>query len=120
MSQLLNGSLEVGVRVVAMLAALYPTQADLTRIVLLDHVVLHSEDFEGGTRLHPATPGRVGELGVKRELVRKAIRLMGARGLLVRDATFDGIYYVASDAGPPFLAPIHAPTLARKTTRLQS
>ncbi|MFD6858168.1 ABC-three component system middle component 2 [Rhodococcus sp. NPDC060090] len=117
MTQLLNSSFEVGVRVVAMLTALYPTQADLARIVLLDHVVLHSEDFEGGTSLHPATPGRVGELGVKRELVREGIHLMGARGLLVRNATLDGIYYVASDDARPFLDSMDAPYLARLRER---
>lgn len=75
MTQLLNSPLEVGVRVVAMLNALYPRQADLSRIVLLDHVALHSEDFSGAESLHPAVPVRIGELGMKRELVRQGIIL---------------------------------------------
>ena len=117
MTQLLNSPLEVGVRVVAMLTALYPGRADLARIVLLDHVVLHSGDFEGNASLHPATPGRVGELGIKRELIRKGIQLMRTRGLLIRDATFAGLYYVASDDARPFLDSIDAPYLTELRRR---
>ena len=108
MTQLLNSPLEVGVRVVAMLTAVYPGHADLARIVLLDHVVLHSGDFAGDKSLHPATPGRVGELGIKRELIRKGIHLMGARGLIVRRAATDGISSAASDDSRPFLDSIEA------------
>lgn len=117
MTDLLNSPLEVGVRVVAMLNALYPARADLARIVLLDHVVLHSGDFEGDNSLHPATPGRVGELGIKRELVRKGIHLMGARGLIVRDATPAGISYGASEDARPFLDAIDAIYLTRLRAR---
>lgn len=117
MTQLLNSPLELGVRVIAMLTALYPGRADLARIVLLDHVVLHSGDFDGSASLHPATPGRVGELGIKRDLVRKGIQLMGARELVIRDATLAGIYYVASDDARPFLDSLDSPYLAELRRR---
>ena len=117
MTQLLNSPLEVGIRVVALLTALYPARADLARIVLLDHVVLHSGDFDGTSSLHPEIPGRVGELGVKRELVQLGIVLMGARGLIIRDLTLSGIYYGASDDARPFLDSIDAPYLARLRER---
>ena len=113
MTQLLNSPLEVGVRVVAMLTALYPRQADLARIVLLDHVALHSEDFAGADSLHPAIPVRVGELGMKRELARKGVALMGARGLIIRHLNISGIYYSASDDARPFLEAVDSPYLVQ-------
>lgn len=108
MTQLLNSPLEIGIRVVALLTALYPERADLARILLLDHVVLHSRDFAGTSSLHPDIPGRVGELGVKRELIREGVAIMGARGLIVRDLTTAGIYYRASDDARPFLDSMNA------------
>ncbi|MDR6198138.1 hypothetical protein QE374_000047 [Microbacterium sp. SORGH_AS428] len=117
MTQLLNSPLEIGIRVVALLTALYPERADLARIVLLDHVVLHSGDFAGAKSLHPEIPGRVGELGVKRELIREGITLMGARGLVVRDLTTAGIYYSAGEDARPFLAAMDAVYLARLRAR---
>lgn len=113
MTQLLNSPLEVGVRVVALLTALYPKRADLSRIVLLDHVALHSEDFAGAESLHPAVPARVGELGMKRDLVQQGIVLMGSRGLIVRDLNVSGIYYGASDDARPFLESVDSRYLAR-------
>jgi len=110
--QLLNSPLEVGVRVVALLSALYPAGADLTRIVLLDHLILHSGDFSEEMSLHPKVPGRVGELGVKRQLVSEGISLMGARGLIVPEYSVAGIAYVAGDDARPFLSSINSLYLA--------
>lgn len=117
MTPLLNSPLEIGIRVVALLTALYPERADLARIVLLDHIVLHSSDFAGANSLHPEIPGRVGELGVKRELIRKGITIMGVRGLIVRDLTIAGIYYRASDDARPFLDSMNATYLTRLRAR---
>lgn len=117
MRQLLNSPLEIGIRVVALLTALYPERADLARIILLDHVVLHSSDFAGASSLHPEIPGRVGELGVKRELMREGINIMGMRGLIVRELTTDGIYYRASEDARPFLDSMDATYLGHLRTR---
>lgn len=117
MTQLLNSPTEVGVRVVALLTALYPKRADLSRLVLLDHVALHSEDFAGEESLHPAVPARVGELGMKRELVRQGIVLMGSRGLIVRYLNVSGIYYGASDDARPFLESVDSRYLDRLRQR---
>ena len=117
MSQLLNSPLEVGVRVVALLTALYPRKADLARIVLLDHMSLHSKDFNGADSLHPAVPVRVGELGVKRDLIRRGIVLMGKRGLIVRELNISGVYYGASDDAQPFLESVDSRYLDRLRRR---
>lgn len=117
MTQLLNSPLEIGIRVVALLTALYPERADLARIILLDHVVLHSSDFAGASSLHPEIPGRIGELGVKRELIREGITIMGVRGLIDRDLTTAGIYYRASEDARPFLDSMDATYLAHLRAR---
>lgn len=117
MNQLLNSPFEVGVRVVALLVSLYPARADVTRLVLLDHVVLHSGDFSSLASLHPEIPGRVGQLGVKRQLVQQAVLLMGVRGLVVRELSEKGIFYQASDDASPFLNSISAPYLLRLRER---
>lgn len=117
MIQPLNSALEVGIRVVAMLTALYPQAADLSRIVLLDYAVLHSGDFNGELSLHPNIPGRVGELSVKRGLVEDGVQLMGLRGLVVRKNTEHGIYYSASDDALPFLESIDSSYLNRLRDR---
>lgn len=117
MRQLLNSPLEIGIRVVALLTALYPERADLARIILLDHVVLHSSDFAGASSLHPEIPGRVGELGVKRDLIREGINIMGMRGLIIRDLTTAGIYYRASEDARPFLDSMDATYLGRLRSR---
>lgn len=117
MNHVLNSPLEVGIRVVALLTALYPQRADLARMVLLDHAVVHSSDFAGAISLHPEIPGRVGELGVKRELIRQGLNIMGARGLIDRDVTIAGIYYRASEDARPFLDSMDATYLIRLRAR---
>nr|WP_156163863.1 ABC-three component system middle component 2 [Demequina maris] len=101
----------------ALLTAMYPMRADVARIVLLDHVVLHTGDFGGMSSLHPEIPGRVGELGMKRELVQDGMVLMGARGLVVREMTTSGIYFGASDDARPFLAAMDAEYVLRLRAR---
>lgn len=117
MTQLLNSPIEVGVRVVAVLEALYPRDSDLDRIVLLDHIVLHGADLNGEPRVHPDIPGRTAEMGIKRDLMRKAIQLMGARGLVARQFTTAGVRYTASEDARPFLDSIDAEYLARVRRR---
>lgn len=119
MTQLLNSPLEIGIRVVALLTALYPGRADLARMVLLDYAVLHSSDFKGASSIHPDIPGRVGELGVRRELIREGVTIMGSRGLIVREMTAAGIYYRASEDARPFLDSMDAIYLARLRARCE-
>lgn len=117
MIQTLNSPLEVGVRIVAILTSLYPSSADLTRLVLLDHAVLHSEDFGGSPSLHPQTPVRSGELGIKRDLISQGLHLMGSRGLIDRELALEGIFYRASDDALPFLQAFDSPYLTALRVR---
>ena len=54
-----NSPLEIGLRTTAILAEAYPEAFSLQRLVILDYLVVHSDDVEGGpTGLHPKTPHR--------------------------------------------------------------
>lgn len=86
-----------------MLVALYPRAADISRLVLLDHVLLHTSDFGGAESVHPPVPGRGGQIGMKRGLIQDGLVLVGSRGLVDRVVSIDGISYVASEDANPFL-----------------
>ena len=57
----LNSPLEVGIRVLMLLAEAFPAGLDLNDLVLLDHGLLHSADLGGPESLHPPLPIRAGE-----------------------------------------------------------
>lgn len=108
MSQPLNSPLEVGVRILIILTAAYPYGLDMNRLVLYDYAVLHSRDLGGPESIHPAIPGRSGEMGLKRSLIDQGLRILARGGLVDITADGSGIMYVASEDAQPFLAHMHS------------
>lgn len=101
---LFSTPLEVGLRAVVMLSALYPHAADLQRLVYFDYLMVHSGDVEGGPpSLHPATPHRSGEILVKRELLARGLRLMNSRELVVQELSDRGMVFRRSLVTDGFL-----------------
>lgn len=98
----LNSPLEVGVRVLLILAEAYPERLDVSRLVLLDHGVLHSADLGGPASLHPTLPVRAGELGVKRAAIEEGLHVMLRAHLVEMSANETGIEFQASDAAYSF------------------
>lgn len=98
----LNGPLEVAVRVLMVLVEAFPEPLDLNRLVLLDHGVLHSADFDGPVSLHPPVPIRAGELGIKRELIRSGVEVLVNSGLARMEMQRDGIRFRASENAEGF------------------
>lgn len=98
----LNSSFEVGLRVLTLLVAVFPAHLDINRLVLLDHGLLHSADLDGPESLHPPIPVRVGELGVKRQLIEDGLYLMLQVGLAEMIAEDGGIEFRASDNAEGF------------------
>lgn len=98
----LNGTLEVAVRVLMILVEAFPGQLDLNRLVLLDHGLLHSADLGGPESLHPPVPIRVGELGIKRELVHGGVEVLVRSGLAHMETQLDGIRFRASENAEGF------------------
>lgn len=100
----LNSPLEIGVRVLMMLTEAYPERLDVTRLVLLDHCVIHSADLGGPESLHPALPLRAGELGVKRAAIEEGLRVMMGAKLVDMSTGDTGIEFVASETAYSFIS----------------
>ena len=100
----LNSPVEVGVRVLMILTAVYPEHLDVNRLVLLDHSVLHSADLGGPDSLHPPLPIRAGELGVKRTVIEQGLQVMLRAGLIEMSAAETGIRFQASDSAYSFVS----------------
>lgn len=102
MTSPLNSPLEVGIRVFMLLAEAIPDTLDVSRLVLLDHAALHSEDLGGPSSLHPPLPIRAGELGVRRQVLKEGLDVMLQAGLVEAIVTLDGIEFRATDRAPAF------------------
>lgn len=96
-TDLFNSPLEAGIRAVTVLEMLRPAEMDLSDMVLLDHVVVHSGDMNGPASLHPDLPGRKGELLVRRRLVEDSLNLMRRFHLIELRVSDDGLTYRATD-----------------------
>ncbi len=99
-----NTPLETGLRSVALLVSAYPQGYDLQRLVMFDHLIVHTGDVGGPASLHAAVPMRTAELLVRRSLVERGLLLMVSKGLIARHAEASGISYVAGDFAETFLA----------------
>jgi hypothetical protein len=118
MTSPLNSPVEVGVRILIVLAEAFPAQLGINELVLLDHALLHSGDLGGPPSIHPPLPGRVGELGFKRTLIEYGIQLMLRAELIESSASPSGLQFVASDAAASFvggLTSLYARTLIART-----
>lgn len=97
---LYNSQLETGTRAIVILDAAYPRALDLAQLTWFDHLVVHTEDIGGPPSLHPALPGRTGELLVRRRLVEESITFMRRLHLVETVADENGIAYRAGDDVP--------------------
>ena len=98
-----SSPLETGIRSVGVLVASYPQSFDLQRLVVFDHLIVHTGDLGGPASLHPRLPLRSAELIVRRGLVERGLMLMVSRGLLNRVVNEEGIAYCASELAETFL-----------------
>ncbi|MEU4494196.1 ABC-three component system middle component 2 [Streptomyces sp. NPDC023998] len=105
----LNSPLEVGVRALVLLAESHPEPMDLAQLVALDHVLLHSGEFDGPPSLHPDLPARAGELGRKRAVLEEALLVLIRAGLAGVVSRSEGLMYAATDRGPVFVDVLEAP-----------
>jgi len=105
-----NGAVETGLRSLAVLAQAFPDRMSLQRLVILDYIVVHSDDIEGGPPgIHPKTPNRGGQLLVRREVIQSGLLLYMSRGLIDQHFDQQGISYEATDGSGAFLDAFRAP-----------
>ena len=109
-SELFSTSIEAGLRSLGLLESVFPTTMDITKLVALDHIVVHSRDFdhEAPESLHPPSPYRRAEPVVRRDLIRMGLDLMVARNLIHRIPTAEGFVYLASESASPFLSTLQS------------
>jgi hypothetical protein len=98
-----NNELEMGLRIMIILEAIYPKSFDIETINYYDYFILHTKDIGGDESLHADVPNRYGELSVKRELIRNSTKLLLSRGLIDVEYSERGIEYKASESTSPFL-----------------
>ncbi|MGV9953861.1 ABC-three component system middle component 2 [Streptomyces cellulosae] len=115
----LNSPLEVGVRALVLLAESHPQPLDLTQLVALDYLVLHSGEFGGPHSLHPDLPAREGELGRKRELLEQGLLVLIRAGLADLVSRDDGLMYAATENGHAFIEVLEAPYIASLRERAE-
>ena len=108
---LLNGPLEVGLRILVILETEFPRALNVDELLVLDHVSLHSSDFGGPDSLHPALPLRSADVGARRDAIRHGIELLIHRGLATADFDGDGISFVAGEMSHSVIALLESPYL---------
>jgi hypothetical protein len=103
-SSAFNSPVELGLRALTLLAEAYPRSLDLQRLVILDYLLVHSGDLEGGPEsLHPPSPLRAGEVSVRSGLIEDGLHLFATKGLVARVADSSGISYQAEELATAFL-----------------
>ena len=101
--RIFNTAFESGLRSLVLLTACYPVMLGLRRLVVLDHLVVHTGDIDGPESLHPQEESRTAELLVRRRLVNSGLSLMGTRSLIIRHATANGFRYEAGEEAGSFV-----------------
>lgn len=119
MTTLLNSPLEVGLRVLVILEATFPRELGLDDMLVLDHVSLHSADFDGSESLHPAFPLRSADVGARRDGIRHGVELLMHKGLASPAVTAEGISFVASERAHSVVQMIESPYLRVFRSRVQ-
>lgn len=102
-TRIFNTPFETGLRSVAILTACYPDTLGLNRIVVFDHLVVHTEDVGGPDSMHPKDRSRAAEILVRRHLVQSGLSLMQTRGLVERLVTPQGFRYRAGEEAGAFV-----------------
>jgi hypothetical protein len=101
--RIFNTPFETGLRSVVILTACYPAMLGLNRLVVFDHLVVHTEDVDGPPRIHPKDRSRSAAILVRRRLVESGLALMQTRGLVARVTTSDGFRYKAGEEAGSFV-----------------
>ena len=101
--RIFNTPFETGLRSVVILTACYPDMLGLNRLVVFDHLVVHTEDVGGPSSMHPKDRSRAAEILIRRRLVDAGLGLMQTRGLVARAMTLAGFRYSAGDEAGSFI-----------------
>lgn len=101
--RIFNTPFESGLRSVVILTACYPDMLGLNRLVVFDHLIVHTQDVGGPDSMHPKDRSRAAEILVRRGLVDSGLSLMQTRGLVARALTPNGFRYLAGEEAGSFV-----------------
>jgi ABC-3C biological conflict system middle component len=104
-----NTPFETGLRSVIILTTCYPDRLNLHRLVVFNHLVVHTGDIHGPESMHPRDRSRAAEILVSRGLVASGLALMETRGLVARSPTPDGFRYQAGEEAGSFVDLLSTP-----------
>jgi hypothetical protein len=114
-----NSPLEIGIRSLIILTAVYPRSLDLQFLVFFDYFTVHSGDVEGPDSLHAPLPLRSGELTIKRGLIERGLLLMISRDLVEHLVSSNGFEYRALDNASAFLSMLSSPYINKLKERAE-
>lgn len=100
---LYNSPVEIGARIVLLLAGL-ARKLDLDELIFLDYASIYSGDFQGEPSLHPVLLNRLTELVRRREIFPGAIKLFTSKGLMTSQVDEQGVRYFITKEGSAFAA----------------
>ncbi|WP_310618642.1 ABC-three component system middle component 2 [Flexibacterium corallicola] len=105
-----NGPFETGMRSLCLLAVDLSLSFDLQQLSAFDYLVVHTGDFDAAPpSLHPDLPSRSGELVIRRELVERGLNLMESKGLVKKQPTQSGFWYLATELAKVVLDSLQSP-----------
>lgn len=116
----LNSPLEVGIRALVLLAEAFPRRLDVSQLVYLDHIMLHSGSLDGGpASLHPDLPIGPSELGMRRRIIEQGLIVLMRAGLADMVASDAGFLYGATEEANSFLDVLEAPYVGQLKERAE-
>jgi len=108
-NNLFNSPIEIGMRVLLILAQLHPDKLDLDNLAFFDYVITYSEDFDGPENLHPPVPNRLAELAMRREKMQKGLKLLISKEFIEPHLSKLGNHYKITMRGSQFLSCLSSP-----------
>lgn len=103
-----NGTLEAGMRAVAVLGAAFPAAFDIQRLTAYDYLLVNTAQLGGPDDLHPAGIIHAPVSQVRRAVVQSALHLMMTRDLVERLIEPDGLRYRAGESAALFLGSLES------------
>lgn len=99
-----NNQVESALRALCILNEAYPRSFDLQMLLCLDYISVHTADFDSNmSSLHAPVPKRIGEMDVRRALIKSGVDLLISKKLVCEIYDRSGIVYQASDNSAPFI-----------------
>lgn len=104
-----NNEVETGLRTLVILNEIYPLEVDLSKLLYLDYITVHSGDLdESKPSLHTPVPYQKGELLIRKPIIQKGLSLLMSKGLANLVYLPNGLYYSASEKSTPFIESLDA------------